>query len=207
MRFLLAIVLLLVISTTAFRSTRDLQYNTTYGGPRENTGSKARNERDIRWDVGSQAGTPRISTTPITRQSRETSVLGADLRYETPRVYGNDWTEHPYRVGEVYAPVAGYEVLKPTPEVQRRVSAVEVPEAERRVKSAPVYDYGTVQRAEVAHVKAPVAQHKVAESIKYVAPEVHHAVRQEVIENPELVRRVAAAPEIEQVARVKRYQT
>jgi len=238
MKVLLTIVLLLAVSTTAFRSTRDLQYNTTYGSPRENTGSIAWNERDTRWDAGSQIRNPRISTTPITRQSRETSVLGTELRYETPRVYGNDWTERPYRVGEVYAPVAEYEVLKPAPEVQRRVAVVEVPEAERRVKSTPVYDYGVVQRAEVVpereyrtrypamelsesvirqvsapeYVKAPIAQYKATEPIRYAAysdvvPEIHHAVRQEVIEKPELVRRVAAAPEIEQVTRVKRYKT
>jgi hypothetical protein len=193
-------------------------------------------QRDNRLDVGPQNGNSRVSSTTVPKPARETTVVGTGLRSEAPRVYTSDWAEGSYYVAGTYAPVTGYEVLKQAPEYQRRVTMAEISEAERRMRSAPVYDYGVVQRAEVIAerdyiplydtyhvpervvwreaapeiVRAPVVQYKVADPVEYIShydiiPEVHHVIKEAVIEMPEYVRRIAAAPEIAQVTRTKRY--
>ena len=236
MRIIFGVVLLLLVSTYAFRGLRDTQYNTSYTRPAEDTGLKSMEQRNNRWGVGQQNGSSRVSSTTVPKPARETTVVGTGLRSETPRAYASDRVERSYYVTDVHAPVTGYEVLKQAPDYQRRVAVAEVPEVERRVRSAPVYDYEVVQRAEVIAerdyiplyetydvpervvwreaapevVRAPVVQYKVADPVEYIShydiiPEVHHVIKEAVVELPEYVRRIAAAPEISQVTRNKRY--
>ena len=115
--------------------------------------------------------------------ARPTASRATTYREPTPQIWGDDWWETgapPGVWGTAPAyrrpAVAEYEQFRTVPEVERRIGYVDVPEVERRTNYATVYDYETIQRAEVV-------------------PEREYRSVYETIDVPEFVQRREYVPE------------